>query len=156
MPSVRISTYVVLSALGCLEAIEEFPLHSGQSRRGETEWSREVNEDGGLMVLVRHLHQYLQLILRALNIVCKPQWIYYLQDVDDGLNISMSGPGLCVPIRSTVSSMILIYDKQTYPPWSISYKCPLLSFKKKKRKIIINAITKAIPLPVNLSLIIVT
>lgn len=63
---------VVVSALDCLEAIEEFPLHSGQSRRGETEWSTEVNEDGGLMVLVQHLHQYLELIRRALNTVCKP------------------------------------------------------------------------------------
>lgn len=49
---------VVEGALDCLEAIEEFSLHSGRSRRGETEWSRETESYSGLTALAQHLHQY--------------------------------------------------------------------------------------------------
>lgn len=49
---------VVEGALDCLEAIEEFPLHTGRSRRGGTEWSRETESYSGLTALVQHLHQY--------------------------------------------------------------------------------------------------
>lgn len=42
----------VEGALDCLEANEEFPLHTGRSRRGKSEWSRETESYSGLTALV--------------------------------------------------------------------------------------------------------
>lgn len=109
LSSFRIVKLVVMNAHNCLEAIEEFPLYSGRSRRGETEWSREVGGETGLSDLVYHLHQYLELIRRALSITCKPQW-YYLQETNGGLTLSLYKPGLRLHVESVIS-IILIYDK---------------------------------------------
>lgn len=67
----------VKSACDCLDAIQEFPLWSTGSRRSETEWSREIGHNVGLIELVKNLHQFLELIRKAIKVPCRPVCLYY-------------------------------------------------------------------------------